>query len=117
MEEAMANLKQGSVGRMDLGPMDKGYFDRFRLAQKEEIANVKQEIKLLRAANPKNPLIGKIMRYPAADGYAQYLICSTKPLILQHVKIGDAWLASGMEIRGTRLQDVKMLSTEFDPDY
>ncbi len=35
--------------------------------------------------------VGKILRIPHADGHAQYMIGSEKPLSLIHIPIGDAW--------------------------
>jgi hypothetical protein len=34
---------------------------------------------------------GKIVSYPVADGYAQYMIFSEKPAALIHIPLGDAW--------------------------
>jgi len=35
--------------------------------------------------------MGEILKFPAADGYAQYMVISMKPLQLVHLELGDAW--------------------------
>ncbi len=42
-------------------------------------------------ANGKGAEAGKVVRFPYADGYAQYVILSMSPLKLIHVATGDAW--------------------------
>ena len=65
--------------------------------------------KIQREAREKKEgdVVGTIMRYPRADGYAQYLVVSQKPLMLQHLEIMDAWHADYTSIRGTRIDDVR----------
>lgn len=38
-----------------------------------------------------DPLVGKIAKFPVADGYAMYMVYSTRPLELIHLAVGDAW--------------------------
>lgn len=52
-------------------------------------------------------VVGEIVRFPAADGYAQYIVKSQKPLILQHLNVGDAWGVPYAHIRGLRLADIR----------
>ena len=35
--------------------------------------------------------MGEILRFPAADSYAQYMVVSMRPLQLVHLSLGDAW--------------------------
>lgn len=35
--------------------------------------------------------VGEVVRFPHADGYAQYMVASIKPLELVHLELGDAW--------------------------
>ncbi len=35
--------------------------------------------------------IGEIVRFQVADGYAEYMVASMKPLELVHLPTGDAW--------------------------
>jgi hypothetical protein len=34
---------------------------------------------------------GEIIQFPVADGYAQYMVASMRPLMLVHLPLGDAW--------------------------
>ena len=52
------------------------------------IADLKQHLHEL-GYNEKNT--GEVIRFPAADGYAQYMVISMKPLMLIHLELGDAW--------------------------
>lgn len=45
-----------------------------------------------RNRNPNDhEYVGKIIRFPVADGYAIYMVASLKPVQLIHVELGDAW--------------------------
>ena len=35
--------------------------------------------------------VGEIIRFPAADGYAEYMVANMKPVELVHIPLGDAW--------------------------
>ena len=35
--------------------------------------------------------VGEVIQFPVADGYAQYMVASMKPLQLIHLPLGDAW--------------------------
>ncbi len=39
--------------------------------------------------NGKN--VGEIVRFPVADGYAEYMVASMRPLELIHLPLWDAW--------------------------
>lgn len=39
----------------------------------------------------KGKNVGAIIQFPVADGYAQYMVVSMKPLQLMHLPLGDAW--------------------------
>ena len=52
-------------------------------------------------------LVGEIFGAHAGDGCAQYIVLSQKPLILQHLNIGDAWSIPYAHIRGLRIADVR----------
>ncbi len=51
-------------------------------------------------------LIGEIIRFPRADGYARYLVWNVSPLQLIWLQLGDAWQVEEALIRGLNLQDV-----------
>ena len=52
-------------------------------------------------------LVGEIVRFPVADGYAQYMVWRQQPLQLIWIELGDAWSAHNALIRGLRVKDVK----------
>lgn len=35
--------------------------------------------------------IGEVIRFPVADGYAEYMVAATKPVQLIHLPLWDAW--------------------------
>lgn len=39
----------------------------------------------------KGEYAGEILRIPYADGYAEYMVMSLKPVKLIHIPLGDAW--------------------------
>jgi len=52
-------------------------------------------------------LTGAIVRFPAPDGSALYVVSKDKPLTLQHVPVCDAYRADYRMIRGTTRSDVR----------
>lgn len=56
---------------------------------------------------PDGEVVGALLRFPRADGYAMYRVTSANPLKLQHIPYGDAWRADAATIRGLRLADVQ----------
>lgn len=52
-------------------------------------------------------LVGEIVRFQIADGYAQYMVWKEKPLTLVHLAIHDAWSIPEAHARGLRLADVR----------
>lgn len=63
------------------------------------------------AAREKNSdaLVGKVVRWPVADGYAEYMILSEAPLVLQHIADYDGYRVEVALIRGLRLRDVEAM--------
>ena len=41
--------------------------------------------------NPNAKNVGEVIRFPVADGYAEYMVASMKPVQLVHIPLGDAW--------------------------
>lgn len=60
-------------------------------------------------ASSPSDLIGKTIRFQVADGYAQYMVCSTRPLELLHLDYVDGYEADPILLRGLTLTDVKDL--------
>lgn len=71
--------------------------------ESEWLANLKASLR----AKSKGDLVGELLKFPAADGYARYIITKQRPLTVAHLSLGDAWQADGATIRGIRLQDAK----------
>jgi hypothetical protein len=63
----------------------------------------------LKSRNTKSDLIGEILQWPRADGYACYIVCSVKPLQIAHLIVGDAWRIEPALSRGVRLSDVRQM--------
>src|SRR5687767_8181884 len=47
--------------------------------------------KYLKRRKPNNDKVGKIIRFPVADGYAIYMIAGLRPVELIHIPLGDSW--------------------------
>jgi len=50
-------------------------------------------------------VVGILLAFPVADGYAHYRVSKASPLTLQHVPYGDAWRIPAAHIRGLRKVD------------
>lgn len=46
---------------------------------------------MLTKRKPTQKLVGEIIKFQVADGYAQYMVASMTPLELVHIPLGDAW--------------------------
>lgn len=44
-----------------------------------------------KANSPGRKYVGEIIRQHVADGYAQYMVFSLRPLVLLHLELGDAY--------------------------
>ena len=66
---------------------------KFNMGKMEEVE--KEWTDKLRAwckkDSPEHKYIGEIIREQVADGYAQYMVYSLKPLALIHLSLGDAY--------------------------
>ena len=52
-------------------------------------------------------LVGEIVRYHVADGYAVYMVWSHRPFSLIHISIDDGYRLPEPHERGLRLSDVR----------
>lgn len=50
-------------------------------------------------------LTGEVVRFPIADGYAQYMVANATTLIW--LPLGDAWQIPDAHARGLRISDIK----------
>lgn len=55
---------------------------------------------------PDGEIVGALLSFPIADGYAFYTVTSASPLTVQHVNYGDAWSINGIMVKGLDRQDV-----------
>lgn len=74
--------------------------------EEAELAKVAEQI---RGRNPGDKLSGEIIRFQIADGYAQYMVESSRPLRLVHLNVCDGYQVLGATIRGLRLADVEAM--------
>jgi hypothetical protein len=71
-------------------PLPKYGIDNVKNWQKEEDDYIDQlRAVLLRRKTGKN--IGEVLRFQVADGYAMYMVASTRPLELVHLPLGDCY--------------------------
>jgi hypothetical protein len=59
----------------------------------------------LRENGYHHKLTGHIVRFPVADGAAQYMIANGTTLI--HLPLGDAWQIPAAHARGLRISDIQ----------
>jgi len=81
-------------------PFD-AYFNRTS-AEFKKLSDVSDNLK-------PGEIVGAILRFPCADGYAVYRVSKEKPLTLQHVPFGDAWQVDPALVRGLRRADVERM--------
>lgn len=54
-----------------------------------------------RAVEKDRDLLGTILSFPVADGYAQYMVCGVDRVMeVIHLEIGDAWRAHSLIEKG-----------------
>lgn len=58
-------------------------------------------------------LIGAVVKWSVADGYAFYRVVKDKPLTLQHIPYGDGYMIPQAMMRGIRREDI-LKQIEFD---
>jgi hypothetical protein len=82
---------------------------------KQYIADLKQHIKDM---GYKGKNVGEIVRFAVADGYAEYMVLSMRPMKLIHIPLDDAYqfpyvhLMTASEIT-KKLEQQKMLEKLF----
>jgi hypothetical protein len=65
-----------------------GDFDAYMAA---EAAYIEELRAFCKKRKPRGQLVGEIVQFPVADGYAQYMVASIRPCELVHIPTGDAW--------------------------
>jgi len=57
-------------------------------------------------ALPDGEILGALVTYPVADGFAAYVVIQEEPLTLQWIPFGDMYQADHRLIKGTDRRDV-----------
>lgn len=60
-------------------------------------------------ANCSHKLAGEIVRFGVADGYAEYMVYSVRPLALLHLETLDCYQIPEAHSRGLTLSDIKKM--------
>lgn len=83
-----------------------GSFSMSLMTEKEN--EFKADLKaFLNRSGFNHQLTGEVVRFPIADGYAQYMVADANTLI--HLPLGDAWQIPGPHARGLRISDIKAM--------
>lgn len=83
--------------------LDQGY-EAYQAAEQAYIDQVRAFVK---RQKPRAKYVGEIVRFGVADGHAQYMVMSLRPVELIHLQIGDAW--QYQMIRRVTAEDIKEL--------
>lgn len=75
--------------------------------QQQEARYVESLATEARRHSANNGLVGEVVRFHVVDGYAQYMVWSTKPLELIHLELGDCWKIPEAHARGLNLTDIR----------
>jgi len=57
--------------------------------------------------NGKGDLVGEVVRFQIADGYAEYMVANHSPLTLINLGLGDGYSIPEAHARGLRLTDIR----------
>jgi len=57
----------------------------------EACEKYKADLKAMLQKRNTGKNVGEIIRFPVADGYAEYMVASMKPVELVHIPLWDAW--------------------------
>jgi hypothetical protein len=96
-------------------PNINGTMQKYAEESKQYIADLKQHIKDM---GYKGKNVGEIVRFAVADGYAEYMVLSMRPMKLIHIPLDDAYefpyahLMTASEIT-KKLEGQKMLEQLF----
>lgn len=71
--------------------------------------NTLQALQAEANALPDGELVGALVKFQVADGYAIYRVESTRPLTLAHVPAHDGYSIPAAHIRGLTVADIRAL--------
>lgn len=66
------------------------YVNREKMLQ-DEVRYINEVKQYIIESGYKGKNVGEVIQFPVADGYAQYMVVSMKPLQLMHLPLGDGW--------------------------
>lgn len=58
---------------------------------------------------PENEIVGGVIKFHVADGYAMYMVTKASPLTIQHIAYSDEYAISAAHIRGLRRADIEAM--------
>lgn len=67
-----------------------------------------------RSSQDLDNLIGALLLFGAADGYAMYIVTKARPLTLMHVYLGDGYQVQYPMIKGIDANDVRQMREVLD---
>ena len=89
----------------------KDYFQSYMKKTDDEMGRLRAESD--RIHKEGKTLVGLIVSFGVADGYATYRVVKDKPLTLEHIPHGDAWQIPAAHLRGLTAKDIRVLATPF----
>ena len=78
------------------------------------IADLRKHVKLL---NPRGKNGGEIIKFPVADGNAEYMVVKVRPLELVHIPLCDAWHFAYAHLLTAKEVNYQIESTKKFHDY
>jgi hypothetical protein len=84
-------------------------FTAHREAEEAWVASVQEAARQARPNSTKTSIVGEVVRFPAGDGYAVYVVWNTNPVELVWCPVGDAWSIPEAHARGLRASDLREL--------
>ena len=64
------------------------------------------ELQVVSDALPANAIVGALIRFHVADGYAFYRVTAEAPLTVQHVPFLDGYAIAAAHVRGLEREDI-----------
>ncbi len=95
------------IGSFDIETDFSAYYKEYEAQVKVGVEKCREHIALLPINGRSAPLVGKVVRFQIADGYAEYMVASQKPLQLMHLNVGDGYQIPDAHVRGLNLTDVR----------
>jgi hypothetical protein len=92
------------IGHFDIDiDRDKDY----RAQQKAVIEKCSEYVAKLPLNGRDAPLVGRVVKFQVADGYAEYMVACQKPLQLLHIGTGDYYQIPAAHMRGLIVEDIE----------